>query len=131
MLIYKTAFAGYSVKDIAQAKHFYQDVLGLKVDDDPMGILHVETVGNQPFILYPKPDHQPAEFTVFNFIVGDIDHAVNDLSMRGVKFEHYDTEYVKTDENGIQRNTDHTYPGPAGIAWFRDPSGNILSIIQE
>ena len=131
MLIYKTAFAGFSVKDLSTSKQFYQDILGLKVDEDPMGILLVETTGNQPFILYFKPDHTPAEFTVFNFTVENIDYAVDDLVKRGVRFENYDTEHLKTDEKGIQRNTDHKYPGPTGVAWFRDPSGNILSIIQE
>src|SRR5690554_4906196 len=120
------AFSGFSVDDLQKAKEFYGKVLGLEVKDGPMGILELHISGSNPMILYPKRNHEPATFTVLNFPVSDIDRAVDDLSRRGVGFEQYEGE-IKTDEKGICRSDGR---GP-NIAWFKDPAGNILSILEE
>jgi catechol 2,3-dioxygenase-like lactoylglutathione lyase family enzyme len=125
---YLSSFSGFSTNDIAEAKKFYGETLGLAVKETPEG-LELELKGDHVFI-YPKPDHVPATFTVLNFIIEDIDVAVDDLAAKGISLEHYDSEYMKTDEKGICRN-DGAHPGPKGIAWFKDPAGNFLSLIQE
>src|SRR5690242_53592 len=112
----KSAFNSFSVPDLATAKQFYSDVLGLRVDDEGMG-LRLHTPGGGTTFIYPKSDHQPATFTVLNFIVGDIDKAVDDLASRGIKFEQYGGE-IQTDARGVHRGD-----GPT-IAWCKDPSGN-------
>ncbi len=114
-------FSGFSVTNIEKAKDFYTNVLGVTVTEEEMGILVMHLSYDQQIILYPKADHQPATFTVLNFPVENIDEAVEALKHKGVKFEQYDY----TDEKGIAREM-----GPL-IAWFKDPSGNILSLIEE
>ena len=118
------AFSSFSVKDLKQAKQFYGDTLGLKVSDTPEGGLELNTAGASVF-LYPKPNHTPASFTVLNFHVDDIEAAVREIKALGIQLEQYDLPDMKTDENGIFRG-----PGPQ-IAWFKDPSGNILSVLEE
>ncbi len=128
MLQDSAAFSGFSVDDLQKAKDFYQNVLGLTVTEQPnMGItLHLATGGS--VFIYPKPNHQPATFTILNFPVVDIDEAVDSLSQKGVTFEKYG-EPFPTDEKGIARSDDPT-KGPS-IAWFTDPAGNILSVLQN
>jgi catechol 2,3-dioxygenase-like lactoylglutathione lyase family enzyme len=126
MLKDNRAFSSFSVDDVAKAKEFYGQTLGLKISDNMGGInLHLAG-GNQVFI-YGKPDHQPATFTVLNFLVDDVERAVDGLVGQGVKFEIYDQEQLQTDAKGISRGGDD---GPT-IAWFKDPAGNFLSVIQE
>ena len=127
MLEKSKTFSGFSVDDLAAAKKFYQDVLGLAVRDDEMGILHLDLAGGAEAIAYPKPDHVPASFTVLNFIVDDIDTAVDDLVRRGVEIERYEGMFPQ-DEKGILRGL-AAGQGP-DIAWFTDPAGNILSVLQ-
>jgi predicted enzyme related to lactoylglutathione lyase len=117
------AFSSFSVDDREKAKQFYQEVLGLEVADDRMGVLAVTTNGNNSIMIYPKPNHEPATFTVLNFPVDDVEKAVDELTAKGVKFEQYDNEYIKTDEKGIAH-------GEPKIAWFKDPAGNFLSVLQ-
>jgi predicted enzyme related to lactoylglutathione lyase len=123
------AFSGFSVNDLEKAKDFYQNMLGLDVTLIDMGngngILELHMAGGSKIIVYPKPNHTPATFTILNFPVGDVEKAVDELTQRGVKFEHYNSEYMKTDEKGIFRGG-----GPV-IAWFTDPAGNIMSVIEE
>ena len=129
MLKDSQAFSGFSVKDLAAAKAFYVDVLGLEVEENWMG-LKVKTKGNNDLFVYPKDDHQPATYTVLNFEVADIDKAVEALTAKGVKFEQYDLgNGAKTDEKGVMRGKESNM-GP-DIAWFKDPSGNIFSVICE
>jgi len=117
------AFSSFSVDDISQAKHFYSQILGLDVKETPEGLeLHC----GQTVFLYAKDDHEPATFTVLNFPVSDIEEAVDSLSKRGVAFEHYSEGMTKTDAKGIAR----AEGGPL-IAWFKDPAGNFLSVLQE
>ena len=123
----QAAFSGFSVNDQAKAKEFYSGILGLKVDDGPMGLtLHLP--GGATVFVYPKKDHVPATYTMLNFVVGDIDGAVDELTRKGVKFEHYDNG-AKTDAKGIVRGIAAT-KGPA-IAWFKDPAGNFISVLKE
>jgi catechol 2,3-dioxygenase-like lactoylglutathione lyase family enzyme len=119
------AFTGFSVSDLSQAKDFYSEKLGLQVEELSMGLLQLEFNGGSKVIIYPKPNHEPATFTVLNFPVKDVEAAVDWLTGKGVVFEQYD-EPIKTDKRGICRN-----PGGPAIAWFKDPSGNILSILEE
>lgn len=118
------AFSGFSVDDIEKAKEFYSNVLGLSVSNLDMGVLALHIKGGNDIIIYPKPNHTPATFTILNFPVADIEKAVDELSDKGVKFEQYKGD-LKTDEKGIFRNG-----GPL-IAWFKDPAGNILSVLEE
>jgi predicted enzyme related to lactoylglutathione lyase len=118
------AFSGFSVDDIARAKAFYSQTLGLEVSEDN-GLLHLHIAGGGHIIIYPKPNHVPATFTILNFPVDDIDKAVDELTARGVRFEHYEGA-IQTDEKGVARGIE----GP-NIAWFTDPAGNILSVLQE
>ncbi len=121
-----SAFSGFSVNDLAQAKAFYAETLGLHVDDEGVGIrLHLP--GGSTVFAYPKNDHQPATFTIVNFVVENIDEAVDELTHRGVQFEHYQ-EGPPTDEKGILRGRAH-HMGP-DIAWFKDPAGNTLAVLQ-
>lgn len=126
MLKAKAAFSGISVKDLDEAKEFYGKTLGLKLGDDKMGLDFALPGGGRLFI-YSKDNHEPAGFTVLNFIVEDIDEAVDTLTEEGVKFEEY--EGFHQDEKLIARGKT-TNMGP-DIAWFKDPAGNILSVIQE
>ncbi len=119
------AFSGFSVDDLAKNKEFYTKTLGLKVDDDTMGV-SFRLPGGGKLFMYPKENHQPASYTMLNLVVADIDKAVDELTSRGVSFEHYEGMYQ--DKKGIARgNNEH--PSPS-IAWFKDPAGNILSIIE-
>jgi catechol 2,3-dioxygenase-like lactoylglutathione lyase family enzyme len=123
MLRDSRAFSGYSVSDIPAAKTFYGDTLGLDVKEQPEG-LAIQLNGGGMVFLYPKPNHQPATFTVLNFEVDRIDDAVAALKKRGVTFEQYDLPDIKTDSDGIARG------GRPLVAWFKDPAGNILSVVQ-
>ena len=118
------AFSGFSVNDLQKAKAFYSQTLGLEVSENPEG-LALRIAGGATIFIYPKPNHTPATFTILNFQVGDIEKAVDELTKLGVRFEQYD-EPIKTDEKGIHRGE----PGPT-IAWFKDPAGNILSVLEE
>jgi catechol-2,3-dioxygenase len=123
--IFKEAksFCSFSVNDLQKAKEFYGQTLGLDVTETPEG-LELHTDDNTVF-LYPKPNHTPASFTVLNFHVDDINDAINDLGAMGVNLEHYNLPDIKTDTRGIFRGPGHQ------IAWFKDPAGNILSVIEE
>jgi predicted enzyme related to lactoylglutathione lyase len=119
------AFSGFSVDDMEAAKQFYGETLGLRLSDGEMGITELHLAGGGEAIIYPKPDHQPATFTILNFPVEDIDATVDALTERGVRFERYEGTDLETDEKGIFRGE-----GPV-IAWFKDPAGNVLSVIQS
>ena len=116
------AFSGFAVDDLEKAKAFYEDTLGLKTSEDH-GLMTLHLAGDRPTIVYPKPGHEPANYTILNFPVDDIDTVVDELLERGVDFEIYDG--FEQDERGIARNA-----GPP-IAWFRDPAGNILAVIEN
>lgn len=123
------AFSSFSVDDISKTKEFYSQTLGLKVTEQDMGILVLHIHGGTEIIAYPKGDaHQPASFTILNFPVENIDEAVDELTARGVQFEQYEGD-IKTDEKGIARSSSPE-EGPH-IAWFKDPAGNILSVLEE
>jgi catechol 2,3-dioxygenase-like lactoylglutathione lyase family enzyme len=124
MLEASKAFSGIAVKDVDEARRFYGDVLGLRVDDGEMGMLVLQLAGDRPTLLYPKPDHVPASYTVLNFPVDDVEATVDALTARGVCFERYEGTEVETDAKGVFRGG-----GPL-IAWFTDPSGNVLSVIE-
>jgi len=126
MLKHSKAFSGFSVNDIQKAKEFYSEMLGLEVKDNPMGLIELHIEGGNYVIIYPKPNHVPATFTILNFPVKNIGKAVDELIKKGITFEQYDGP-IKTDEKGICRSGGK---GP-NIAWFKDPSGNILSLIEE
>ena len=126
MLQDSKAFSGFSVDNIDKARSFYGDVLGLKVNEDEMGSLVIELGSGAQVFVYPKDDHQPATFTILNFPVSDIDVAVDDLSAKSVHFERY--EGMPADDKGIMRGLSQDM-GP-DIAWFKDPAGNILSVLQ-
>ena len=118
--------SSFAVKDSAIARQFYEGKLGLDVRDamEP-GLFELHGTGGTPILVYPKPDHVPAVFTVLNIMVPDIGEAVDGLTSAGVALEHYDTPDLKTDARGIAADG----RGPA-IAWFKDPSGNIVSVLQ-
>ena len=120
MLQDSKAFSGFSVDDVARAEEFYAKTLGLDVGEEH-GMLHLRTGGGNTVLVYPKDNHVPAEYTVLNFPVADIEATVRELTARGVTFEKYNDDQ---DELGIYRGQ-----GPL-IAWFKDPAGNVLSIIQ-
>jgi predicted enzyme related to lactoylglutathione lyase len=122
MLKNTKAFGSFSADDMDKARHFYGETLGLKTSEGPEGVLVLETEGGTGTMVYPKPDHTPAAYTVLNFPVEDIEQAVDALVEKGVTFERYDG--LDQDERGIARAA-----GPL-IAWFRDPAGNILSVVK-
>ena len=124
MLADSKAFSGFAAPDIEQAREFYGDTLGLNVEviDGP-GLLNLQLAGDRNVLIYPKPDFEPATYTILNFPVDDIDAAVDELSSRGVEFEHY--EGFEQDDKGIARGQ-----GP-NIAWFKDPAGNILAVLEQ
>ena len=124
MLKESNAFSGFSVNDIGKAKEFYGRTLGLEVSESN-GLLKLKLAGGTSVVIYPKPNHSPATFTILNFLVDDVEKAVEELTERGVRFEIYDQPGLKTDEKGISRNG-----GPV-IAWFQDPAGNILSVLEK
>jgi len=123
MLKHSKAFFGFSVDNLIKAKNFCKEILELDVKDNPMGLIELHIEGSNNILIYPKPNHVPATFTILNFPVDDIDQAVDELTARGVVFEQY--KELKTDEKGISRN-----PRGPKIAWFKDPAGNILSVIE-
>jgi predicted enzyme related to lactoylglutathione lyase len=122
MLAESKAFSGFAVDDLQKAKDFYGETLGLRTSEEH-GLLTLHLAGNRPTLIYPKPDHAPATYTVLNFPVDDIDGAVTELARRGVRFERYDG--FDQDEKGVFRG------GGPYIAWFTDPAGNVLSVLQE
>jgi predicted enzyme related to lactoylglutathione lyase len=119
------AFSGFSVDDIDAAEKFYGETLGLKVERNAMGNLDIRLGTGAMVMAYPKQNHEPATFTILNFLVPDIDAAVDGLVAAGVKMQEYDEPQMKTDAKGIIRNDF----GPP-IAWFTDPAGNIISVIE-
>jgi predicted enzyme related to lactoylglutathione lyase len=117
------AFSGFAAPGMGKLKEFYGQTLGVKVTEEH-GLLTLHLSGGNNVLIYPKANHVPATFTVLNFPVSDVDQAVAELSERGVRFEKYDGPEIKTDEKGIMRGK-----GPT-IAWFKDPAGNILSVLE-
>jgi predicted enzyme related to lactoylglutathione lyase len=122
MLTTQRAFSGFSAKNLGAEKSFYAQTLGVPVSEE-MGNLQLELPGGGQTIIYPKDDHEPATYTVLNFVVPDIDEAVDQLAAKGIRFERY--PQFNQDAKGVMRDN-----GP-GIAWFKDPAGNILSVIQS
>jgi len=125
MLKDSKVFSSFSVNDLEKARGFYGGTLGLNTST-PMDQLQLDFGSSRVFI-YGKPNHEPATFTVLNFQVDDVEKAVDELTAKGVAFEKYDMEYLKTDEKGIMRGGEGK--GPT-IAWFKDPAGNILSVVE-
>ncbi|MCK7556580.1 VOC family protein [Chitinophaga sedimenti] len=126
MFAHTKAFSGFSVNDLKAAKTFYQDKLGINVkEESEMPVLQLQIEGGIPVLLYQKDNHEPATYTVLNFPVQNIDEAVDQLRAKGIEFLQYEGN-MKTDEKGISRNN-----GGPQIAWFEDPAGNILSVLQE
>ena len=119
-------FSGFSVTDTDKAYDFYKNMLGLEIEKGDMSVLTIKADGDVKAIVYPKPNHVPATYTVLNIPVTDIDQAVDELGKKGISFLQYDMEQIKTDSKGIARMED----GPAH-AWFTDPSGNIIGLMQE
>ena len=124
MLADSKAFSGFAVPDLAKAREFYADTLGLRVSGDEQdGALTLHLAGGRDVLVYIKPDHAPASYTILNFPVDDVEGTVDALTARGVRFEQYDG--IEQDDKGINRGE-----GPL-IAWFRDPAGNICSVIEQ
>jgi catechol 2,3-dioxygenase-like lactoylglutathione lyase family enzyme len=119
------AFSGFAVDDLRKAREFYGETLGLRttVLDEENGLMSLHLAGDRDTLVYVKPDYTPATYTILNFSVNDIDKAVDELTARGVKLERYDG--FEQDEKGIARGA-----GP-DIAWFKDPAGNVLSVLQD
>jgi predicted enzyme related to lactoylglutathione lyase len=122
MLANTEAYSGFAAPDLGKAREFYGDTLGLSVSElDPDNLLQLELAGGRNTLIYNKPDFEPATYTILNFVVDDVEAAVDQLTERGVEFERYDG--FEQDDKGIDRS------GPGGgIAWFKDPAGNILSV---
>ena len=123
MLVESNAFSGFAVSDLKEARAFYEGTLGLRVSEEN-DLLTLHLAGGRDTLVYPKPDHAPANYTILNFPVDDVEAAVDELDKRGVRFERYDG--MEQDERGISLDPD----GPR-IAWFTDPSGNILSVLES
>lgn len=117
------AFSSFSVKNLDEAKRFYDQMLGLPVSESDEGLI-LQTKGGIEVFIYPKPDHTPATFTVLNFVVDDVDRAVDELTKLGIRFQIYDKGDLKTDDRGV-------FQGKPKIAWFKDPAGNFLSILEN
>lgn len=117
------AFSSFSVKDFDEAKRFYGQTLGLEVSESDEGLI-LQTKGGIDVFIYPKPDHTPATFTVLNFVVDDVDRAVDELTKMGIRFQIYEKGELKTDDRGV-------FQGKPKIAWFKDPAGNFLSILEN
>jgi catechol 2,3-dioxygenase-like lactoylglutathione lyase family enzyme len=116
------AFSGFAVDDIEAARKFYGDTLGLRVSEQN-GLLTLHIAGDRDVLVYPKPDHTPATYTILNFPVDDIEAAVDELTSRGVEFQRYDS--LQADDKGI------FHGGGPLIAWFTDPAGNVLAVVQD
>jgi catechol 2,3-dioxygenase-like lactoylglutathione lyase family enzyme len=127
MLASSKAFSGFAVDDLQQAQRFYGETLGLKVEllDEENGLLSLHHPGDRDTLVYLSPDMTPPSYTILNFPVDDIDQAVDELASRGVSFEQYGNDQMPQDEKGVMREG-----GPL-IAWFKDPAGNTLSVLQE
>jgi catechol 2,3-dioxygenase-like lactoylglutathione lyase family enzyme len=123
MLSNTPAFSSFAVDDLEAARSFYGETLGLAISDGPMGVLSLDLPGDRSTLIYPKPDFTPATYTILNFPVDDVEAAVDELSSRGVEFERY--EGFEQDEKGIAR------AGGPDIAWFKDPAGNVLSVLHD
>jgi len=123
----RAAFASFSTNDISAAKAFYGDKLGLEVRDTPMGVIEVMLGADQHVTIYPKPNHEPASFTVLNFVVPNIDEAIDDLTSMGIEMQHYDMPGIQQDAKGIVRDPQ----GSQAIAWFLDNAGNTLAVIED
>jgi predicted enzyme related to lactoylglutathione lyase len=125
MLANSKAYSGFAVDDLQKAREFYGETLGVKttVIDEENGLMSLELAGDRDTLVYQSPNHTPASYTILNFPVDDIDEAVDELSARGVRFERYDG--FDQDEKGIMRG------GGPYIAWFKDPAGNVLSVLQD
>ena len=118
------ALSGFAVDDLPKAREFYGETLGLRMSE-AHGLLRLHIAGGSDIVVYPKADHTPATFTILNFPVDDIETAVDQLAERGVGFERYEAMAADTDDRGIFRG------GGPYIAWFKDPAGNILSVLQD
>jgi catechol 2,3-dioxygenase-like lactoylglutathione lyase family enzyme len=118
------ALSGFAVDDLPKAREFYGQTLGLRMSEEH-GLLRLHIASGADIIVYPKADHTPATFTILNFPVDDVESAVDQLAERGVRFERYDAMAADTDDRGIFRG------GGPHIAWFKDPAGNILSVLQD
>jgi predicted enzyme related to lactoylglutathione lyase len=127
MLKEARAFSSFAVPNLQEAKEFYSQTLGLEVSPVPRmhDLLEVHIAGSAPVLMYPSANHEPASFTILNFPVDNIEEVVENLTERGVQFEQYDEENIKTDKNGISHGEGMK------VAWFKDPAGNILSLIEE
>ncbi|MFL5866606.1 MAG: VOC family protein [Thermoleophilaceae bacterium] len=125
MLANSKAYSGFAVDDLEKAREFYGGTLGLEVEvlDEENGLATLHLAGDRPTLMYESPDHRPASYTILNFTVEDIDAAVDELASRDVTFERYDE--FEQDEKGINRGG-----GPL-VAWFKDPAGNVLAVLQE
>lgn len=117
------AFSSFSVNDLEEAKKFYGQILGLEVSESEGG-LNLQIKGGNNIFIYPKPDHVPATFTVLNFVVDDVDRTVDELTKLGIRFQIYNKGDLKTDDKGI-------FQGKPKIAWFKDPAGNFLSVLEN
>lgn len=117
------AFSSFSVHDLVETKKFYGQTLGLEISDSEQG-LNLRLKGGNEVFIYPKPEHSPATFTILNFIVDDVEQKVDELTKLGVRFQIYNKGELKTDNKGI-------FQGKPKIAWFKDPSGNFLSILEK
>jgi predicted enzyme related to lactoylglutathione lyase len=117
------AFSSFSVNDLEEAKKFYGRTLGLEVSESKEG-LNLQIKGGNDVFIYPKPDHAPATFTILNFVVDDVDRTVDELTKLGIRFQIYNKGQLKTDDKGI-------FQGKPRIAWFKDPAGNFLSILEN
>jgi len=125
MFTAKDAFSSFSVDDVAKARQFYGETLGMPVADGGMGTLRVQLASGSRVMIYPKDNHEPASFTVLNLVVEDVEQAVDELNRLGVQTKIYDDPQLPTNSKGIAEGEG----GPA-IAWFKDPAGNVLSVIQ-
>lgn len=121
-------FSGFSVNNLDQARKFYHDTLGVEVDEAPMGMLKLKIDDDTDVFVYEKPNHTPASFTILNFPVDDVEEAVDELKDKGVRFETYKEGDIKTNEKGIASPGGGRAPK---IAWFKDPAGNILSVLEN
>jgi catechol 2,3-dioxygenase-like lactoylglutathione lyase family enzyme len=119
-------FSSFSVSDPARAKQFYGETLGFEIKDQPMGFLEIVVPGGTHVTAYPKDNHEPATFTILNLIVPSVEDAVDELNAKGITMEQYHMTFIETDAKGIARDES----GPA-IAWFKDPFGNILSVVEN
>ena len=117
------AFSGFAVDDVARAREFYERTLGIRTSE-ANGLLTLHLAGDRPTLVYPRPGHRPADYTILNFPVDDVERAVDELTARGVAMERYDG--FDQDDKGISRAA-----GGPPIAWFKDPAGNVLSVIEQ